>query len=106
MTIREKLLSRLGWPGSALDNATQPAARPAAPAGRAVAALGDVPRVERLPVRDTLANRHILLVGVTGFIAKVWLVDLLENVPNIRKITLLIRRNRNTSAQRRFEKII
>jgi len=31
---------------------------------------------------------------------------LLENVPNIRKITLLVRRNRNTSAQRRFEKII
>jgi len=42
-----------------------------------------------------------LLVGVTGFIGKVWLVDLLENIPNIGKITLLIRRNRTTSAQRR-----
>jgi len=31
---------------------------------------------------------------------------LLENVPNIGKITLLIRRNRTTSAQRRFEKIL
>jgi thioester reductase-like protein len=103
---REKLLSRLGWSESALDRAMQPAARPHAPARRAVAALGDVPRVERLSVRETLANRHILLVGVTGFIGKVWLVDLLENVPNIRKITLLIRRNRTTSAQRRFEKII
>jgi long-chain acyl-CoA synthetase len=47
-----------------------------------------------------------LLVGVTGFIGKVWLVDLLENIPDIRKITLLIRRNRTTSAQRRFEKIV
>jgi thioester reductase-like protein len=103
---REKLLSRLDWKDSALDAATQTAARPPAPAGRAVAALGDVPRVERLAVRDTLANRHILLVGVTGFIGKVWLVDLLENVSNIGKITLLIRRNRTTSAQRRFEKII
>src|ERR1700704_102305 len=56
---REKLLLRLGWPESALDGATQPAARPSAPAGRAVAALGDVPRVERLAVRETLANRHI-----------------------------------------------
>jgi long-chain acyl-CoA synthetase len=46
------------------------------------------------------------LIGVTGFIGKVWLVDLLENVPNIGKITLLIRRNRTTSAQRRFQKII
>src|SRR6202171_1658955 len=103
---REKLLSQLGWKERALDAATQTAARPPGPAGRAVAALGDVPRVERLAVRDTLANRHILLVGVTGFIGKVWLVDLLENVSNIGKITLLIRRNRTTSAQRRFEKII
>jgi len=53
-----------------------------------------------------LANRHLLLIGVTGFIGKVWLVDLLENIPNIGKITLLIRRNRTTSAQRRFEKIV
>jgi len=103
---REKLLSRLGWKDSQLDAATQTAARPPAPAGRAVAAFGDVPRIERLSVRETLANRHILLVGVTGFIGKVWLVDLLENVSSIGKITLLIRRNRTTSAQRRFEKII
>jgi long-chain acyl-CoA synthetase len=53
-----------------------------------------------------LAERHILLVGVTGFIGKVWLVDLLETIPSIGKITLLIRRNRTTSAQRRFEKIV
>lgn len=103
---REKLLSRLGWKLPALQAATQSAARPPMRPGRAVAALGDVPRVSRLAVRETLANRHILLVGVTGFIGKVWLVDLLENVPNIGKITLLIRRNRTTSAQRRFEKII
>src|SRR5262249_26372053 len=37
---------------------------------------------------------------------KVWLVDLLQQVPDIRKITLLIRRNRTTTAQRRFEKIV
>src|SRR6266849_3572340 len=103
---REKLLSRLGWKDSDLDAATQTAARPPVPAGRAVAALGETPRVERLSVRENLANRHLLLIGVTGFIGKVWLVDLLENIPNIGKITLLIRRNRTTSAQRRFEKIV
>jgi len=103
---REKLLARLGWKDPKLDAATQTAARPQAPAGRAVAAFGEVPRIERLAVRETLANRHILLVGVTGFIGKVWLVDLLENVSSIGKITLLIRRNRTTAAQRRFEKII
>src|SRR6202043_1405353 len=101
-----KLNSQLGWDGSALARAKQSTARPEPPAGRAVAALGDVPRVKRLAVRETLANRHVLLVGVTGFIGKVWLVDLLENVPNIGKITLLMRRNRPPSPQRRFEKII
>ena len=64
------------------------------------------PAVSGLSVRRALSGKHILLVGVTGFIAKVWMVDLLEQVPNIGKITLLIRRNRTTTAQRRFEKIV
>src|ERR1700729_368155 len=107
-TPKEKLLRQLGWSKTPerLQSALQSSAHPAIVTGRAVAALGDVPRVERLSVRETLANRHILLVGVTGFIGKVWLVDLLENVSNVGKITLLIRRNRTTSAQRRFEKIV
>jgi len=105
---REKLLEQLGWSKepALLESAAQTAARPVPPTGRGVAAFGDVPRVDRLSVRETLANRHILLIGVTGFIGKVWLVDLLENVSDIGKITLLIRRNRTTSAQRRFEKIV
>ena len=53
-----------------------------------------------------LTGKHMLLVGVTGFIGKVWMVDLLEQIPDIGKITLLIRRNRTTTAQRRFEKIV
>jgi thioester reductase-like protein len=103
-----KLLRQLGWSGmpERLQTAAQSSAHPATPTGRAVAALGDVPRVERLSVREKLAKRHILLVGVTGFIGKVWLVDLLEHVPDIGKITLLIRRNRTNSSQRRFEKIV
>jgi alcohol-forming fatty acyl-CoA reductase len=105
---QDKLLRQLGWSSKPqrLASAVQTASRPAVPAGRSVAAFGDAPRVDRLSVKETLANRHILLIGVTGFIGKVWLVDLLENVPNIGKITLLIRRNRTTSAQRRFEKIV
>src|SRR5712692_4044233 len=105
---REKLLAQLGWmkQPSRLESALQTATRPVVPIRRAVSVFGDVPRLDRLAVCDTLSKRHILLVGVTGFIGKVWLVDLLENVSTIGKITLLIRRNRNTSAQRRFEKII
>ena len=105
---QDKLLRQLGWSSKPqrLASAVQTALRPAVPAGRSVTAFGDAPRVGRLSVKETLANRHILLIGVTGFIGKVWLVDILENVPNIGKITLLIRRNRTTSAQRRFEKIV
>jgi thioester reductase-like protein len=104
----QTLLRRLGWSKTPerLRSALQSSAHPVPATGRAVAALGDVPRVDHLSVRETLANKHILLIGVTGFIGKVWLVDLLENIPNIGKITLLIRRNRTTSAQRRFEKIV
>src|SRR5215467_214908 len=104
----EKLLRQLGWtakPGL-LESARQPTVRRMASGEKPVAMFGGVPRVERLAVGETLANRHILLIGVTGFIGKVWLVDLLEKIPEIGKITLLIRRNRTTSAQRRFEKIV
>lgn len=105
---REKLLSQLGWSQrpELLESARQPTARAVPAVLKPVAVFGDSPRVERLSVRETMANRHVLLIGVTGFIGKVWLVNLLENIPGIRKITLLIRKNRTTSAQRRFEKIV
>src|SRR5579862_8238158 len=72
----------------------------------AVVSFGTVPEVGTLSVRRALAGKNILLIGVTGFIGKVWLVDLLEQVPDLGKVTLLIRRNRTTTAQRRFEKIV
>jgi len=72
----------------------------------AVVPFGSAPHVDRLSVRRALAGKHILLIGVTGFIGKVWMVDLLEQIPDVGKITLLIRRNRTTTAQRRFEKIV
>jgi len=105
---KEKLLSQLGWSQKPerLESSIQATARPAPAIQRPVAVFGDAPRVEGLSVRETLAGRHILLIGVTGFIGKVWLVDLLEKIPNIGRITLWIRRNRTTSAQRRFEKIV
>jgi hypothetical protein len=105
---REELLAQLGWernPGF-LGTAAQSVTRPKMPAGRPVELLASTPRVEHLNVRESLYGKHLLLIGVTGFIGKVWLVDLLEKIPDIRKVTLLIRRNRTTSAQRRFEKIV
>ena len=105
---REKLLRQLDWrrDPEQLGTGRQPVARRSDRGRRAVAAFGEAPAVAGLRVREALAGRHILLVGVTGFIGKVWLVDLLEQVPGIGKITLLIRRNRTTSAPKRFQKII
>jgi thioester reductase-like protein len=105
---RERLLRQLGWTKKPeqLEAALQTAVRPAPPASTSVTLFDGAPHPGPLAVRETLANRHLMLIGVTGFIGKVWLVDLLENVPNIGKITLLIRRNRTTSAQKRFQKII
>ena len=105
---REKLLAQLGWQRNpeSLDAAAQSVTRPKMTAGRSVELLASTPRVEHLNVCESLSGKHLLLIGVTGFIGKVWLVDLLEKIPNIRKVTLLIRRNRTTSAQRRFEKIV
>jgi len=59
-----------------------------------------------LSVRQALRGKQILLVGVTGFIGKVWLEHLLSEVPAVGKIYLLIRRQRNSTARRRFEKIV
>jgi thioester reductase-like protein len=105
---KDRLLWQLDWKRTPdlLEKSTQPVERPKASTERAVQVLSGTPRVARLRVRETLAGKHLMLIGVTGFIGKVWLVDLLEKIPDIRKITLLIRRNRTTSARRRFEKIV
>ena len=58
-----------------------------------------------LSVRQALRGKQILLVGVTGFIGKVWLEHVLSEIPEIGKIYLLVRRQRNSTARRRFEKI-
>src|SRR5882724_2363272 len=103
----EKLAADLGWSDVSLAvEATQTAERPETSSARTVVLFDSAPRVERLSVRESLSGKHVMLIGVTGFIGKVWLVDLLQQVPDIRKITLLIRRNRTTTARRRFEKIV
>ena len=72
---------------------------------RALVVFNGNKQSERLSVRETLAGKKILLIGVTGFIGKVWLAQILSEVPRIGKIYLLIRRQRSTTSQRRFEKI-
>ena len=51
-------------------------------------------------------GKHVMLIGVTGFIGKVWLVNTLMELPDIGRIYLLIRRQKSNPAMRRFEKLV
>jgi thioester reductase-like protein len=101
------LVSQLGVADvTEIENAIQESKRQVTVQAPSVVPFESAPRRDHLSVRRAFAGKHILLIGVTGFIGKVWMVDLLEQIPDIAKITLLIRRNRTTTAQRRFEKIV
>jgi hypothetical protein len=63
-------------------------------------------RPQTLPVRETLRGKKILLIGSTGFIGKVWLCMLLQDVPEIGRIYLLIRRHGSRTALQRFERMV
>jgi hypothetical protein len=103
----DNLLKNLGMTSQPeqLANAILPAERPKTTDHRALVVFNGKKQSEPLSVRRTLAGKNILLIGVTGFIGKVWLAQLLNEVPQIGKIYLLIRRQRSTTSQRRFEKI-
>jgi len=102
-----RLLANLGLAAhpEQLQNAILPAKRPGTPKRDALVVFNGKKQDEPLSVRQTLAGKNILLIGVTGFIGKVWLAQILSEVPQIGKIYLLIRRQRTTTSQRRFEKI-
>ena len=57
-------------------------------------------------MRDSLRGKNILLIGATGFIGKVWLANLLTDLPEIGRIYLLIRGNRSATALARFQRMI
>ena len=57
-------------------------------------------------VRQAFATKHIMLIGVTGFIGKVWLANTLMDLPDVKRIYLLIRRQKSNPGERRFEKMI
>src|SRR5258706_15696785 len=63
-----------------------------------------LPQGEELSVRKAFAGKHVLLVGFTGFIGKVWLANTLTDLPEIGKIYLLIWREKRKPAVRRVVK--
>lgn len=102
-----RLVRALGLRGpKALASAIVPALRVEEPRVKPIVYFDETRHPERLSVRNALAGKRILLIGVTGFIGKVWLANTLLNLPEIGKLYLLIRRQKSNPAQQRFEKMI
>ncbi|HEX5425386.1 MAG TPA: SDR family oxidoreductase [Candidatus Acidoferrales bacterium] len=59
-----------------------------------------------LSVRSSLRGRNILLIGATGFIGKVWLANLLTDLPEIGRVYLLVRPHRSRTALERFQRLV
>ncbi len=90
----------------ALASAIVPAVRVEIPRVRPIVHFDGVRHPEPFSVRKALAGKHVLLIGVTGFIGKVWLANTLMDLPEIGKLYLLIRRQKSNPAQKRFEKMM
>lgn len=95
----------LGDPG-VLDGAVIEAKRQTTRQRQPIVLFDETKSLEEISVLRSLAGKHVLLVGSTGFIGKVWLGKILRDVPDIGMIYLLIRPGRSTSAVRRFERIV
>jgi thioester reductase-like protein len=102
-----KLARKLGFPGLAtLKKAIIPAKRLMPKICGPTVVFEPHQEIPFLSIHRSFAAKHILLIGFTGFIGKVWLAKVLQELPDVGKIYLLIRRQRSTTANRRFEKII
>ena len=91
---------------AALRSATFPVQRAATKVSRPVVHYTPRTRILRLSVRESLGGKKILLIGATGFIGKVWLSNLLRDVPDVGKVYLLIRRTKSVTALERFERLV
>src|SRR5687768_10272987 len=59
-----------------------------------------------LSVEKSLAGRHILFTGASGFLGKVWLCMMLDKVPDVGRIYVLLRGKKGQNARQRFERMI
>jgi fatty acyl-CoA reductase len=105
---REQLLRDLGFTKTPdiLEEAIRPARRTSPKAKLPVVDFHSRTASGQMSVRDSLRGKHILLIGATGFIGKVWLTNLLTDLPEIGRISLLIRGNRSATSLARFQRII
>ena len=102
-----KLVRDLGFQDvDKLTSAVIPSLRPLHPMRRPIVHFDNHRQVRPLSVRRAMAGKHIMLIGVTGFIGKVWLANTLLDLPEVERIYLLVRRQKSNPAASRFEKIV
>ncbi|MGF1468669.1 MAG: SDR family oxidoreductase [Sandaracinaceae bacterium] len=53
-----------------------------------------------------LKGRHLLVTGFTGFVGKVWVTHLLDELPEIGRLTLIVRKRRSQSGLARVRRIV
>jgi long-chain acyl-CoA synthetase len=104
---RERLLRHLGFTKhpEELDRAIQKAARQVPKTGVPVVHFDAGKNGKRASVRDALRGKHILLIGGTGFIGKVWLASLLADLPEIGRVTVLVRGHKTATSAERFQRV-
>ncbi len=104
---RERLLRHLGFTKdpATLEFAMQKAARQVPKTDVPVVHFDERNNGSYRSVREALRGKHILLIGGTGFIGKVWLAQFLNDLPEIGRVTLLIRGHKTATALERFQRV-
>jgi thioester reductase-like protein len=103
----ERLVCDLGLSsGEALETAVVPASREVPVRERPIVYFDGIRHARPLSIRRAFSGKQVMLIGVTGFIGKVWLANTLIELPEIGRIYLLIRRQKSNPASRRFEKLV
>jgi len=105
---RERLVKNLGFAArpEIIDAAVESAEQPKPKTFLRVVHCKPETNIGELSVREALRGKNILLAGATGFIGKVWLVNLLTDAPEIGKVFVLVRRRKTTTAAQRFRKVV
>ena len=102
----QQLGRELNCPPQSLLAAVVPTRREVKAAERPLVRFNSASAPPQLSVRQALAGQQIMLIGVTGFIGKVWLAHILQDLPQIGRIYLLVRSQKSTSGGQRFRKLV
>lgn len=102
-----KTLARhLDLPVEALRAAVVPAVRQSSALVRPIVHFDGRRQAAGFSVRRAFSGKQVMLIGVTGFIGKVWLANTLLDLPEVKRIYLLIRRQKSNPADCRFQKMV